>query len=128
MNQLLENDKWYWIGLTDSAVEGQFVWQHSLQPLEWSNWATWQPDNFNGNEDCVCTGSPYNLEWDDAYCIAKNSIGYKIYALCQYSPEHTETTSAMTTTESTSITPTETTTATTPNTTSPIQGFQNKLS
>ena len=56
MNQLLpigDNSHAYWIGLTDSAVEGHFVWQHSSKPLIWSNWYPGEPNNAWGIEDCV---------------------------------------------------------------------------
>merc|ERR1711872_112849 len=44
----------YWIGLSDAVSEGHFVWQHSMTPLEWSDWLPGEPDPVNGgSEDCV---------------------------------------------------------------------------
>ena len=81
------NSKFYWIGLTDSAVEGQFIWQHSSKPLGWSNWNGGEPNNNFGNEDCVLLlKSLYNRKWNDADCGSENGMvsGDYIYALCEY--------------------------------------------
>ena len=45
--------QWYWIGLTDLSVEGTFRWQSTGQVASYTNWATTQPDNDKGTEDCV---------------------------------------------------------------------------
>ena len=92
MNQLLDKNLAYWIGLTDSAVEGQFVWQHSSKPLSWSNWNPGEPNDVANSQDCVMlqndlrnTGG-INWKWDDYYCSYNSAGGYGyINALCQYS-------------------------------------------
>jgi hypothetical protein len=45
-------DRSLWIGLTDQAVEGHFVWT-SGEPLTYTNWIPGQPDNFTGSENWV---------------------------------------------------------------------------
>merc|ERR1711936_702603 len=39
-----------WIGLSDSANEGQWTWQHSYHPINYANWAPNQP--LAGEWDC----------------------------------------------------------------------------
>lgn len=41
-----------WIGLSDRAVEGQFV-NVTLEPNDLRPWASGQPDNGGGNENCA---------------------------------------------------------------------------
>jgi hypothetical protein len=45
-------DRSLWIGLTDQAQEGTFVWT-SGEPLTYTNWIPGQPDNFAGSENWV---------------------------------------------------------------------------
>jgi len=96
INTWLKGSGVYWLGLTDIAVEGKFVWQHSSKPLELSRWHPPEPDNYHGiQEDCVCAGLYGNdlLEWSDITCDDNNNtnldtnINHKIYALCEYSQE-----------------------------------------
>ena len=88
----------YWLGLTDIAVEGKYVWQHSSKPLELSHWHRGEPDNYNGvKEDCVVAGlysAGNDLLWSDVPCNANSltntenhTSGHKVYALCQYCQE-----------------------------------------
>lgn len=41
-----------WIGHNDEATEGTFVW-YDQSPVTYTNWAVAEPNNTNGNEDCV---------------------------------------------------------------------------
>ena len=86
MNEVIEGNHHYWIGLTDSATEGHFIWQHSSKPLGWSNWEGGEPNNNFGNEDCVLLlKSLYNRKWNDADCGSDNAYNADgIYALCEY--------------------------------------------
>ena len=45
----------YWIGLSDSANEGDWMWTDGTQLDSdgYKNWGYNQPDNKNNNEDCV---------------------------------------------------------------------------
>ena len=85
MNAILDTDSCYWMGLTDLAAEGKFVWQHSFSPLgEYTNWFPGQPDNFNGDEDCVYQKYIDNWGWNDAICESNaNYECVSIHALCQ---------------------------------------------
>ena len=71
LNTILRDDSRYWIGLSDLATEGKFVWQHSFSPLkEHTNW-NWLPGepNDSGNEDCVCVHQRKgSWGWNDVRC------------------------------------------------------------
>ena len=41
-----------WIGLSDAANEGDFVWDNG-DPLDYTNWYINQPNNYNNNQDYV---------------------------------------------------------------------------
>ena len=38
MQVLLDLQGDYWVGLNDQEVEGEYVWEHSGAPLEFSAW------------------------------------------------------------------------------------------
>jgi len=54
-----------WIGLSDQTTEGTFQWLNT-EPFVFKNWNAGQPDDKNGNEDCVAvTGTG---KWSDLNC------------------------------------------------------------
>eukprot|EP00964_Phaeocystis_antarctica_P034107 scaffold19389_cov66-Phaeocystis_antarctica.AAC.1 len=59
-----------WIGGTDAASEGTWVWSPSNTPLSYTNWPTGQPDNWLGGEDCLMTRSAGG-QWNDGHCASK---------------------------------------------------------
>ena len=80
MNEVIEGNNHYWIGLTDSATEGHFIWQHSSKPLSFSNWGPANPNYHGGKEDCVELVPTSNGQWNDGDCgHTKNQN-----ALCEY--------------------------------------------
>lgn len=68
VNELIaaEVDDSVWIGANDLQNEGEMVWV-SGAPVEYANWAQAQPDDFQGEEDCVERRTPDGL-WNDAPC------------------------------------------------------------
>ncbi|MFO0559442.1 MAG: lectin-like protein [Polyangiales bacterium] len=68
---LIDGRSSVWIGATDSASEGSWVWSDG-SPLSFTNWAAGEPNNA-GDEDCAEAGS----QWNDLNC------GDSRPALCQ---------------------------------------------
>lgn len=60
-----------WIGASDRASEGQFVWE-SGEPWSYTDWGPNQPDDYNG-EDCVHIRVPEN-DWNDAGCATLHDM------------------------------------------------------
>jgi hypothetical protein len=56
----------YWIGLSDAATEGTFVWTTN-EPLGYKNWDNNEPNDFLNNEDCASLGTN-NGKWNDERC------------------------------------------------------------
>jgi hypothetical protein len=72
-------DRYFWLGATDRAVEGTFVW-NSGAPWGYTNWIPTNPDNFY-NEDCLhAYWRPSRIGWNDWSC---NNIGAY---LCEKEP------------------------------------------
>lgn len=66
-----------WLGATDNAKEGSYVWQTSGLPVAYSNWNAGEPNNCCGGENCAeMSGS--NQGWNDVGCVALRS------ALCEF--------------------------------------------
>jgi len=77
------NNLAYWIGLSDVAMEGKFVWQHSSCPLgEYTNWGRNEPDGGRG-ENCVILWPLYNWGWADVSCGYMTIAGRNVHAICQ---------------------------------------------
>jgi len=65
-----DHSNWIWIAAHDSAVEGEWIVQKTGEPVEWFNWASKQPDNwdkFHINGQDVSGISRINGQWDDSY-------------------------------------------------------------
>jgi hypothetical protein len=56
-----------WIGAHDRAVEGTVVWVNG-QPFVFENWGTAQPDDFQGQEDCLEKRFVEEGAWNDRPC------------------------------------------------------------
>jgi lectin-like protein len=76
-----------YIGLTDQAVEGTFVWVDG-SPLVFANWQPNEPSNGGGSyqEDCaIIAGARMTEQWDDRPCAPVPNVGGGNYAvLCQF--------------------------------------------
>lgn len=76
----------FWIGGTDIAKEGKFVWMASGEPFSYTNWLPNQPDNnyFDVAENCVDLWpmARNTLEWNDAPC------NYPKFFICEDQPKN----------------------------------------
>jgi len=71
-------DKFYWIGLTDQKVEGEFVWASNGSTTKYTNWESGEP---NGDmiEDCVNLNFAWQQRtWNDISCYESG-----LFALCE---------------------------------------------
>ena len=81
---ILESPNSYWIGMTDLATEGDFVWQGTSTSVQegYTNWSPGEPNNGVGgvgNQDCGQLWNYHNWKWDDQACSYKSNQR----ALCQ---------------------------------------------
>ncbi|VDI48028.1 CD207 antigen [Mytilus galloprovincialis] len=63
----------YWMGATD-FTEGDWRWVNDLSKVQFTNWASNQPDNHQGKEDCAHFWHTHNYKWNDVKC--SNIYGY----------------------------------------------------
>ena len=83
LSDLCSPDWWncctYWIGGTDSALEGTFIWTSDNSTLGFVNWYQGEPDNVGGYQDCVsiCRDG----HWVDEHCERSNQYICKAPAL-----------------------------------------------
>ena len=55
-----------WIGGTDAASEGTWVWSPTNTPMSYTNWYPGEPNNWENNEDCLIFDS--SGKWNDVPC------------------------------------------------------------
>ena len=56
-----------WIGGTDAATEGTWVWSPTNTPMSYTNWAPGEP-NDNGGQHCLAVYD--SGKWDDTTCTS----------------------------------------------------------
>ena len=56
--------RYIWVGLSDAAIEGTFVWNSTAQVTTYSYWLSGQPDNYY-NEDYTVLDWPEHGRWVD---------------------------------------------------------------
>jgi len=63
----------YWVGGTDTNVEGTWVWEGTgKRIINYMNWHQNEPNNGGGNEDCLELRRSYGWIWNDANCGNQN--------------------------------------------------------
>jgi len=66
----------WWIGLSDSASEGSWVWVDGTT-ASYTDWASGQPDDAYGGQDCGAFLLSYSSQWYDLSCSSY------IFAICE---------------------------------------------
>ncbi|XP_045182824.2 perlucin-like protein [Mercenaria mercenaria] len=72
-----------WIGASDDAYEGDFLWYGIDQPLTFTDWGPGEPNSvrLHLDEDCLVYWSNYHWKWADYNCHAQ------CYYVCEKSVE-----------------------------------------
>jgi len=82
----LNKDLTYWIGLSERTEEGVWRWEQSHQIADYLNWYPGEPNDFDGDEDCVwmvwVVEEIQHSSWYDAPCDSYG-IGWNPHALCE---------------------------------------------
>ena len=73
-----------WIGLTDRAKEGTWVW-NSGREATYTAWRSREPNNHRGNEDCAFYQFRSHGVWNDYDCEIKDQNYQTIGAICELS-------------------------------------------
>ena len=67
--------EYFWVGANDRAVEGQFIWYSSKQPVPQDYWYRGEPNNSEGDENCaeLYTYPKYLGKLNDQQCYELRS-------------------------------------------------------
>jgi len=68
----------WWLGLSDLAHEGRWIWQHSLDDVGYTNWAPDSPITDDVERNCVRMVAESDLKWVDESCT-----GTRASPICQ---------------------------------------------
>ncbi|XP_036389217.1 ladderlectin-like [Megalops cyprinoides] len=65
--QKLTGDPLSWIGGHDAVEEGQWLWSDG-SVFSYEKWSYPQPDNYGGDEHCLCCNAGGTKDWNDCPC------------------------------------------------------------
>lgn len=58
----------WWIGGTDQGTEGVFYWASTGEEFDFDDFGLENPDNLDGDENCVELWKQTHLKWNDRRC------------------------------------------------------------
>ncbi|XP_069122332.1 macrophage mannose receptor 1-like [Argopecten irradians] len=61
----------FYISATDIELEGHWIWANSDDPVQYTDWAPTEPQNFGSGENCVCLNMGHEFRWADVSCDTK---------------------------------------------------------
>ncbi|XP_063401905.1 perlucin-like protein [Mytilus trossulus] len=67
----------YWLDGWDFHSEGTWKWSSTKQEMAYKNFYPGQPDDQNGNEDCLVISAAYNGQWADMDCYTT------LFSICE---------------------------------------------
>ena len=84
LNDIRNQDRFTWIGLSDTANDGMYVWTDDT-PYDYDNFHPNQPDGRQGGESCshFFHEDIGALEWDDYYCTSNTWFTVLTSYICQ---------------------------------------------
>ncbi|XP_048771111.2 uncharacterized protein LOC125677178 [Ostrea edulis] len=82
-----------WLGGNDIDTEHTFVWigNENPVPFNFTNWHQGQPNNMNGDQDCVMLQyktSSFDYEWGDVGCQERHSFICEMTYDARHAPSH----------------------------------------
>ncbi|GFH48227.1 galactose-specific lectin nattectin-like [Chaetoceros tenuissimus] len=77
LTQFLNSDERVWLGGSDSATEGNWLFTDGSSVSSYTNWGSGQPNNSYGSENCMELNYPSFGLWNDAPCtLIRKAIYY----------------------------------------------------
>ena len=69
---------WFFLGLTDTAAESQWVWSSDGSTVAWTLWKSGEPDG-GRNQNCAVqhvgpAGASLNKKWTSSHCIQFTTV------------------------------------------------------
>ncbi|XP_056001033.1 perlucin-like [Ostrea edulis] len=66
----LPEEKEFWIGASDRIREGEWTWFTTLSPMNFTAWQPGEPNNSDGNENCVIIYA-VDFLWNNLGCARR---------------------------------------------------------
>ena len=58
----------YLIGGHDIVREGHWIWAHTHEEFDYTDWAPGEPNSQRGDQDCMQIQGSQDYQWDDIEC------------------------------------------------------------